>query len=138
MYSGQSKLECCRRIVADWQDLADYFLIAPSERARFERGREPHGVWEWLEKQRRLHELPKALALIGRKDLLEVLTQERTEEADPSQAWQPYRQAIMQQWSHPRYELDKRFVALPLLLDQGAETQGVRWQAAGEPCQDLQ
>jgi len=31
-------------------------------------------------------------------------------------------------WSQPRYALDKRFVQLTLLIDQGEDVQGVRWQ----------
>jgi len=31
-------------------------------------------------------------------------------------------------WSQPRYALDKRFVQLTLLIDQGEDVQGARWQ----------
>jgi len=72
-YTGQSKVNLCRELVSDWQDLADYFAIPPFTRARFDRGREPQGVWEWLETRRRLSELPGALVFIGRDELLEVL-----------------------------------------------------------------
>jgi hypothetical protein len=36
-------------------------------------GREPHGVWEWLEARGRLAELTRALTFIGRDELVEVL-----------------------------------------------------------------
>jgi hypothetical protein len=72
-YTGEVKLNFCRRLGPSWQDLADCLNIPPFERASFERGREPQGVWEWLEARQRLVELPQALAAIGRDDLLEVL-----------------------------------------------------------------
>ncbi len=39
-----------------------------------------------------------------------------------------YRQSRIARWSQPRYALDQRFVRLTLLIDQGKEAQGVRWQ----------
>ena len=48
-YSGQIKIAVCDRLLADWSQLADYLDVPLPDRARFERGREPHGVWEWLE-----------------------------------------------------------------------------------------
>ena len=72
-YSGQIKIAICDRLLADWSRLADYLGIPPSDRARFDRGREPQGVWEWLDARGRLAELAPALAAIGRGDLVEVL-----------------------------------------------------------------
>jgi hypothetical protein len=72
-YSGQIKIAICSRLLADWPQLADYLDVPLSDRARFERGREPQGVWEWLEARGRLAELTPALAAIGRGDLVEVL-----------------------------------------------------------------
>ena len=40
-----------------------------------------------------------------------------------------YRLARIAEWSQPRYALDRRFTRLTLLVDQGPEAQGVRWQA---------
>jgi hypothetical protein len=40
-------------------------------------------------------------------------------------------------WSDERYALDKRFVHLTLLLDQGEDAQGPRWQPARETFRDL-
>ena len=76
-YSGAVKLAVCSRLVADWPRLADYLEIPASDRARFERGREPEGVWEWLDARERLSELADALAHIGRVDLLEELHRPR-------------------------------------------------------------
>lgn len=49
-----------------------------------------------------------------------------------------YYQACVARWSDPqRYALDKHFVQLTLLLDQGEDTPGARWQAARETFSDL-
>lgn len=39
-----------------------------------------------------------------------------------------YRLGRIAEWSQPRYQLDNRFVQLSLLIDQGEEVQGPRWQ----------
>jgi formylglycine-generating enzyme required for sulfatase activity len=63
-----------RRLGQDWQDLADYFEIPTDQRHRFESGRGPQGVWEWLEARDKLAELPEALHYIDRDDIVaEVL-----------------------------------------------------------------
>lgn len=72
-YSGQTKIAVCSRLLADWPQLADYLDVPLPDRARFDRGREAQGVWEWLEARGRLAELAPALATIGRGDLAEVL-----------------------------------------------------------------
>jgi hypothetical protein len=72
-YSGQTKITVCSRLLADWAQLADYLDVPLPDRARFDRGREPQGVWEWLEARGRLAELASALAAINRNDLMEVL-----------------------------------------------------------------
>ncbi|WP_396336446.1 hypothetical protein [Fischerella sp. JS2] len=38
-------------------DAAFYFDIKPYERDRFEKGKEPQRIWEWLEQTKRLGEL---------------------------------------------------------------------------------
>jgi hypothetical protein len=76
-YSGQIKIAICSRLLADWSQLADYLDVPLPARARFERGREPQGVWEWLEARDRLADLAGALAAIGRDDLVEVLPHPR-------------------------------------------------------------
>jgi nucleoside phosphorylase len=73
LYSGRLKLELCARLSGDWAALADYFEIPESTRRRFERGREPHEVWEWLSRQGRLGELRAGLDFIGRADLVGLL-----------------------------------------------------------------
>ena len=76
-YPGQIKIAICDRLLADWSRLADYLGIPPSDRARFDRGREPQDVWEWLEARDRLAALASALAAIGRGDLVEILRRPR-------------------------------------------------------------
>lgn len=71
---GRAKLEVCRRLDSDWQDLADYFQVHPRARGQFGT-RGPQGVWEWLEQRGRLPELPDGLREIGRPDLVETLRQ---------------------------------------------------------------
>ena len=39
-----------------------------------------------------------------------------------------YYQYCIERWSDPRHALDQRFVRLTLLLDQGEDAQGPRWQ----------
>lgn len=48
-----------------------------------------------------------------------------------------YRLVRIATWSQPRYALDKRYTRLTLLLDQGPQAQGVRFQAQPTPFQDL-
>ena len=48
-----------------------------------------------------------------------------------------YRLARIAKWSQPRYALDRRFTRLTLLVDQGPEAQGVRWQAQSQSYDDL-
>jgi hypothetical protein len=76
MYSGKSKIDFCRRLGNDWQDLADYLEIPPYRRRQFQQGHECQAIWEWLEEKDRLQELPEALKYINRDDLLSVLQQE--------------------------------------------------------------
>ncbi|MFO1430844.1 MAG: SUMF1/EgtB/PvdO family nonheme iron enzyme [Candidatus Competibacteraceae bacterium] len=120
---GQVKVEICQRLGDGWKDLANYFQIPPHEEARFDPGDECRDIWAWLESRRRLEELPEALRYIKRKDLADLWLQGRQESTD-----RYYRNCI-ERWSHSKYALDKRFVQLTLLLDQGPDTQGPRWQA---------
>jgi hypothetical protein len=71
---GAAKIEISRRLGPDWQDVADYFEIPTDQRRGFAPGREPQGVWEWLESRERLLQLAEALRYIGRDDLAEMLT----------------------------------------------------------------
>lgn len=70
---GTAKLEVLRRLHADWREVADVVGVPGFERARFARGEEPRGLWDWLENRDRLTDLPGALAEVGRADLVHVL-----------------------------------------------------------------
>lgn len=48
-----------------------------------------------------------------------------------------YRLARIAEWSQAKYSIDKRFTPLTLLVDQGEEEQGVRWQAQPRTYDDL-
>lgn len=48
-----------------------------------------------------------------------------------------YRRARIAEWSQPRYRIDKEFVALSLLVDQGEEAAAGRWSARPERYLDL-
>jgi hypothetical protein len=57
--------------------------------------------------------------------------------ARPPRDLDEYRLARIAEWSQPRYELNRRFTRLTLLVDQGPEAQGVRWQAQAQSFDDL-
>lgn len=125
MPPGGIKHEFCRRLGDNWRDLADRVQIPNHEQRRFEHGFEPRAIWDWLENQQRLSELPAALQAIGRGDLADLWSDE-TQQASADRF---YRDAIAR-WSHPRYDLNTRFVQLTLLLDQGEAAQGPRWHVS--------
>lgn len=68
-YPGKVKITVCDRLHDDWSKLADYLEIPIADRRRFERGREPQGVWEWLQDRGKLGLLEAALSHIGRDGL---------------------------------------------------------------------
>jgi tetratricopeptide (TPR) repeat protein len=70
---GRVKLEFCRRLVNEWEDLADALDVSLADRSRFERGNEPRRIWEHLELRAELIKLPEALRMIGRSDVLDLL-----------------------------------------------------------------
>jgi hypothetical protein len=70
---GAIKLEFSCRMVRDWDKLADYLEIPLATRARFQQGREPQEIWEWLEQRGRLDKLKEALIAIDRPDVAEIL-----------------------------------------------------------------
>lgn len=72
-YEGWVKYEVCRRLGSGWKDLADILGIPSDDRREFESGREPQAVWEWLVDRSRLDELARALRVIDRADLAELL-----------------------------------------------------------------
>jgi bDLD-like protein len=89
VFTGQQKLALARRLRNNWQDLADYFDIPSDQRQRFAPGREPQGVWEWLEARQRLLELPEALRYIDRADIVvEVLAPPAMPTSAPGVTWQ--------------------------------------------------
>ena len=71
MFTGRQKLAFAQRLRNSWQDLADYFDIPAYQRGSFEIGREPQGVWAWLEVRQRLPELLDALRYIDRADIVD-------------------------------------------------------------------
>ena len=54
-----------------------------------------------------------------------------------AEAHRRYYRDCVARWSDERYALDKRFVQLTLLLDQGEDAQGLRWQPTRETLHDL-
>ena len=73
IFSGQIKIQLCRRLGKEWSDLADYFDIPDYHRSRFSQGRECQEIWEWLQVRDRLYSLRDALIYIGRADLIDLL-----------------------------------------------------------------
>jgi nucleoside phosphorylase len=72
-YSGKAKIKLCKRLGENWRDLSDYFDIPLNHRARFDKGYECQGIWEWLEQRKKLDGLEEALKFIDRDDLVEEL-----------------------------------------------------------------
>src|SRR5262249_26242472 len=70
------KVRFCNRLGANWADLANPVGGPPHERDRFRAGHEAQEVWEWLERQDRLPELPDHLDAIRRPDLAEAIREE--------------------------------------------------------------
>lgn len=127
----QARIELCQRLGDDWRLLADYFEIPDDHRRRFEKGWECQGVWNWLEDRGRLDELPDGVRYINRADLADLWVERQKKD------FEHYYQDRIARWSDPRYALDQRFVNLTLLLDQGEQAGGPRWQPSGERFQDL-
>jgi hypothetical protein len=71
--SGKIKIQLCRRLGADWQDLADYLKIPSHRRSQFQQGRECQAIWKWLEERKQLHTLKEALDFLDRQDLVKLL-----------------------------------------------------------------
>lgn len=76
-YAGKIKIQLCRQLGIDWQDLADYFDIPAHRRAQFPQGRECQAIWQWLEERNRLYSLKEALNFLERPDLVELLSTEQ-------------------------------------------------------------
>jgi formylglycine-generating enzyme required for sulfatase activity len=63
--------------------------------------------------------------------------QETAGHAESADSFMRYYQDCVTRWSDDRYALDKRFVQLTLLLDQGEDAAGTRWQSASATFSDL-
>jgi nucleoside phosphorylase len=72
-YSGKIKIQFCRQLGKDWQDLATCLEIPAHRCNQFPQGRECHAIWEWLEERKQLHTLKEALGDLDRQDLVELL-----------------------------------------------------------------
>ena len=72
-YSGKIKIQLCRKLGLDWQDVADYFDIPPHRRNQFHQGRECQAIWEWLEERNKLYSLKEALDFLERDNLVKLL-----------------------------------------------------------------
>ncbi len=57
--------------------------------------------------------------------------------AYPPADWTAYRLARLAEWLRPRYELDRRFVRLDVLLDQGEAATAGRWLGGKDTFGDL-
>jgi len=73
-FTGAQKLEFCQRLGDDWQDLATLLEIPSHRVATFERGYQPHGIWQYLEERDQLGNLIPALNKLARERLCLVLT----------------------------------------------------------------
>ncbi|MEZ5592484.1 MAG: trypsin-like peptidase domain-containing protein [Gammaproteobacteria bacterium] len=71
-FSGTNQLEFCRRLSHSWRDLATILEIPSYEQARFDRGDEGRGIWNWLAAREELVRLPPALEAIDRADLARI------------------------------------------------------------------
>ena len=138
-FSGEAKLAFCEKLGPDWKSLADLSEIKPSEQDKFDKGYEAHAIWEWLERKDQLSKLPDLLQEINRAELAETLQKLMKESLSDTPYLKEFYQNCIERWSDPRrYALDTRFVNLTLLLDQGTEAQGLRWQAKSDSFQTLQ
>jgi hypothetical protein len=70
---AKARLAIKHALVRRWDDLADYFEIPLSDKAKFDRGYEGQRTLEWLEERGRLHELRQAFAHFRWDDLLAEL-----------------------------------------------------------------
>ncbi|MFJ4619289.1 hypothetical protein [Streptomyces sp. NPDC088812] len=73
LFPGPVKVQVCRRLHDDWEEVADLFDVPRHHRARFRPGNEPRDLWEWLEAREKLATLPDLLAGIGRDDLVRIM-----------------------------------------------------------------
>lgn len=72
-FNRRSKIELCKRMGDDWEDLADWYDIGNDRRRRFQTGRECQAIWDYLENRGDLGSLPEAFKGIDREDLIQEL-----------------------------------------------------------------
>ncbi len=84
-FSGKQKIEFCKRLGKNWDELADYFDIPDSLQKQYAQGKEAREIWTWLEQQGKLVRLVESLNFIGRQDIvLEVLnTTKQDQRSEP-------------------------------------------------------
>lgn len=84
-YSGKQKIEFCKRLGKNCEELADYFDIPDYLRKQFAQGKEAREIWTWLEQTGKLGQLVEALNFIDRQDIvLEVLnTAKQDQRSEP-------------------------------------------------------
>jgi metacaspase-1 len=70
---AKARLAIKHALIQRWDDLADYFEIPLSDKAKFARGYEGQRTLEWLEERGRLHELREAFTHLKWDDLLAQL-----------------------------------------------------------------
>ncbi|HET9929772.1 MAG TPA: caspase family protein, partial [Polyangiaceae bacterium] len=69
----KARLAVSRGLVRRWQELAVYLGVPLQDKVTFDRGRESHGVLEWLEERGRLGQLRDAFIDLGWTDLVDEL-----------------------------------------------------------------
>ena len=89
LFTGKQKITFCKKLDADWRNLADCFDIDEETRNRFAKGDEARGIWAWLEARSRLNELYEALTYIDRNDLVVGMKEAAGDEHKSSQP-KPY------------------------------------------------
>ncbi len=77
-----------------------------------------------------LQSLHEAVAKDGPTAVLSPETIQQITQHSPRNLGE-YRLCRIAEWSQPRYELDKRFVRLVMMIDQGPTAEGLRWPEAG-------
>jgi hypothetical protein len=70
---AKARIAIKHALIRRWDDLADYFEIPLSDKAKFDRGYEGQRTLEWLEERGRLHELRQAFTHFQWNDLLAEL-----------------------------------------------------------------
>jgi len=71
--TGKQKVTFSRRLGDSWLELATYLDIPDHEVQRFKKGSEGRDILTWLEQRDRVDELPEALNIIDRNDLVVIL-----------------------------------------------------------------